>query len=284
MNHQNQEDRSPMITYKKLFSLKNKTIILAGGAGQIGFTFCQILLDAGADVIIADLDTNLAVEKIKIQIPKKNHHKIKVLQVDVSKKESVSSFFEIVSNEFEIIDGLINSFHYKGSTRKLNKSSKFFSNFEDYEESSWDKVHDINLKGSFLMSQCAIPLFNSTLGGVIVNISSTYGNVSANKNIYGKSGINSPVAYATSKAAIINLTRYMATHLAEKNIRVNCLSPGGVLNNQSKEFIKNYEYHTPMKRMAKSNEYQGAILFMMSEASSYMTGSNLIIDGGWTAW
>ncbi len=123
-----------------------------------------------------------------------------------------------------------------------------------------------------------------TNGGVIINISSTYGNVSANKNIYGTSGINSPVAYGTSKAALINLTRYMATHLADKNIRVNCLSPGGVFNNQSEEFLKNYTALTPLKRMAKAEDYQGAILFLMSESSSYMTGANLIVDGGWTAW
>lgn len=121
-------------------------------------------------------------------------------------------------------------------------------------------------------------------GSTIVHISSTYGNVSANKSIYGNSGINSPVAYATSKAALINLTRYMATHLADKGIRVNCLSPGGVFNNQSPEFIANYTRLTPLGRMAQPQDYQGAILFLMSDASAYMTGANLIVDGGWTAW
>ena len=118
----------------------------------------------------------------------------------------------------------------------------------------------------------------------IVNISSTYGIVSANKSIYGDSGINSPVAYATSKAALINLTRYMATHLADVGIRVNCLSPGGVFNNQAEDFLKNYCEKTPLKRMAKAEDYQGAILYLISNASSYMTGANLVVDGGWMAW
>ncbi len=134
------------------------------------------------------------------------------------------------------------------------------------------------------MSQGAIPFFRKNKGGVIVNISSTYGNVSANKSIYGDSGINSPVAYGTSKAALINFTRYLATHLADQNIRANCLSPGGVFNNQSEEFISNYTRLTPLGRMAEAEDYQGAILFLMSDASRYMTGANLIVDGGWTAW
>jgi NAD(P)-dependent dehydrogenase (short-subunit alcohol dehydrogenase family) len=134
------------------------------------------------------------------------------------------------------------------------------------------------------MSQKAIPYFKENEQGVIVNVSSTYGNVSPNKSIYGNSGINSPVAYATSKAAIINLTRYLATHLADQHIRANVLSPGGVFNNQSEEFLRNYTELTPLKRMASAEDYQGAILYMMSDASKYMTGANLVVDGGWTAW
>jgi NAD(P)-dependent dehydrogenase (short-subunit alcohol dehydrogenase family) len=144
-------------------------------------------------------------------------------------------------------------------------------------------VHDVNLKGSFLMAQAAIPLMKKAGGGVIVNISSTYGNVSANKSIYGNSGINSPVAYATSKAALINLSRYIATHFAEAGIRCNTLSPGGVFNNQSEDFLKNYTALTPLGRMAAAEDYQAAIVFLMSPGSSYMTGANLIVDGGWTA-
>ncbi|MCG8326135.1 MAG: SDR family oxidoreductase, partial [Chitinophagales bacterium] len=128
------------------------------------------------------------------------------------------------------------------------------------------------------------PYLRENGGGVIVNISSTYGNVSANKNIYGNSGINSPVAYGTSKAALINFTRYLATHLADQHIRANCLSPGGVFNHQSEEFIQNYTQLTPLGRMAEAYDYQGAILFLMSDASAYMTGGNLNVDGGWTAW
>jgi len=269
-----------MIDIKKLFSLENKTIIVAGGAGQIGFAFCEILASAGAKIILADIDVVMAENKLAT-LDESTKKLIEVKKLDVSSKTGVNSFFESLKS-ISTIYGLINCFHFKGNTRKLDTSSNFFAGFEDYPEEAWDLVHDVNLKGSFLLSQKTLPYM--TNGGVIVNISSTYGNVSANKNIYGTSGINSPVAYGTSKAALINLTRYMATHLADKNIRVNCLSPGGVFNNQSEEFLKNYTALTPLKRMAKAEDYQGAILFLMSETSSYMTGANLIVDGGWTAW
>lgn len=268
----------------KLFNLEKRVIVVAGGAGQIGFAFSTILADAGATVIIADIDEDMATKKVALIDDVAIRKRIEIKKLDVGDPKNIGEFYQDAVEQFGKLYGLINCFHFKGNTRKLDTSSNFFAGFEDYPLEAWDKVHDINLKGTFLMSQHAVPYLRANGGGVIVNVSSTYGNVSANKSIYGSSGINSPVAYATSKAAIINLTRYMATHLADENVRVNVLSPGGVYNNQSEEFVKNYTALTPMKRMASAEDYQGAILFLMSDASRYMTGANLIVDGGWTAW
>lgn len=273
-----------MTIVEQIFSLKDRVIIVAGGAGQIGFSVSTILADAGATVVIADIDTEMAQDKINSLGTAEYVVRMHPEKLDVSDEAAIESFYRHVADQYGPIYGLVNSFHYKGNTRKLDTSSNFFAGFEDYPLEAWEKVHDINLKGSFLMSQKAIPYMKANGKGVIVNFSSTYGNVSANKSIYGDSGINSPVAYATSKAAIINLTRYIATHMAEYNIRANVLSPGGVFNNQSEEFLKNYTNLTPLKRMADAHDYQGAVLFMMSDASSYMTGANLVVDGGWTAW
>lgn len=273
-----------MTRIKELFSLENRLIVVAGGAGQIGFGFCTILADAGATVVIGDLDLEMAQSKLTELNDASWRERIFAYRVDVSSRDSIGEFYKLLRTKHGKLYGLVNSFHFKGNSRSLDTTSNFFADFENYPLEAWEKVHDINLKGSFLMSQMALPYFRENGGGVIANVSSTYGNVSANKSIYGKSGINSPVAYATSKSAIINLTRYIATHLADQNIRANVLSPGGVFNNQSEEFVKNYTALTPLGRMATPSDYQGAILFLMSDASKYMTGSNLIVDGGWTAW
>lgn len=268
----------------QLFDLTDRVIVLAGGAGQIGFKMATALADAGGTVAIADLDTEMAEQKIREITDVELASRLKVYSVDVSSKNNVDELFKRIESELGDPYGLINCFHFKGNSRRLDTTSNFFAGFEDYPEEAWDQVHNINLKGTFLMSQAVIPYFKKKRKGVIVNISSTYGNVSPNKSIYGDSGINAPVAYSSSKAAIINLTRYIATHMAEYGVRANVLSLGGVYNNQSEDFLKNYKALTPMARMASAEEYQGAILFLLGDASSYMTGSNLVIDGGWTSW
>ena len=150
----------------------------------------------------------------------------------------------------------------------------------------WQKSIDINLTGSFLFSQEFGSVMAKQRKGVIVNISSTYGLVGTDQRIYGNSGINAPVSYAVTKSGMLNLTRYLAAYWQGKNVRVNTLSPGGVMDKsyQNNTFIQNYSNKTMLGRMARKNEYNGALLFLLSDASSYMTGSNLIVDGGWTAW
>ncbi len=267
----------------RLFGLENRSIIVAGGAGQIGFSFCVALAQAGAKISILDIDVEMAEKKLN-SLNDNVKKQISILKTDVTKPENVASTVNAVVKKMGSLYGLVNAFHFKGNTRILDKNSNFFASFENYPLNAWDMVHDVNLRGTFIMTQACIPYMKKSKGGVIVNISSTYGLVSANKYIYGNSGINSPVAYATSKAAIINFTRYISTHLADDNIRANTLSPGGVFNDQSDEFVTNYIEHTPLHRMATADDYQGAIIFLMSDASAYMTGSNLVVDGGWTAW
>lgn len=267
----------------KLFSLAGKTIVVAGGAGQIGFSFAQALVDSGANVAIADLDSAMAKDKLD-SLPTNLSSSITIYSLDVTDERNVKEVFKQIRKDLGPIYGLINSFHFKGNSRKLDTNSDFFAEFEHYPVQAWNAVNDVNLRGTFLMCRESVPYFRENKEGVIVNISSTYGNVSPNRSIYGSSGINSPVAYAASKSGIINLSRYLATHLCDLNIRVNVLSPGGVYNNQSEEFVSRYNDLTPMKRMATPEDYQGPIVFLMSSASSYMTGANLCVDGGWTAW
>ena len=198
---------------EKLFNVKDKTYIIAGGAGQIGFSICQSLLLSNANVIVADFD--IENFKSKYGEPSNKKTNLKLKNLDVSEERSIKGFFWGIRKRYIEVHGLVNCFHFKGNTRKLDSNSSFFTDFENYSVSDWDQIHDVNLRGTFLMCQNMVKMFKQNRFGSIVNISSTYGNVSPNPSIYGDSGINSPVAYASSKSAIINLTRYIATHYAK---------------------------------------------------------------------
>ena len=268
-----------------IFSLEGKNALVIGGLGQIGINSVKILLDAGAAVEVVDIVTELDNERAKElkSLYKKNN--LTFSKINITNEEEVNKKIEKTSKNFNSIDILINHAHFKGDPQFLKPHSQFFSSFENYPFDMWKQTIDVNLNGLFLITKAVGNLMKKKKSGVIINTASTYGIVSPNKSIYGDSGINSPVAYAVTKAAIINFSRYLATHWADYNIRVNTLSPGGVDNlGQSDNFKTNYSKLTPLNRLSKENEYQGAIVFLSSKASSYMTGSNLIVDGGWTAW
>ena len=263
--------------------LKNKNVVLVGGNGNIGkYTFLE-LIKQGANVAVLDLSfKNLEKLILKNKIQKKKYLFIKV---DITKKEQIINAKNELKEKFKRLDVLINHAHYKGNNKLLEKNNNFFKSFEDYPFEEWVSSINTNLNALFLITQVFVGEMKKNKKGVIINTSSTYGLVSPNPSIYGNSGINSPISYATTKSAIIGFTKYLAIHLAKYNIRVNCISPGGVKNkNQSRRFIKNYSNLTPMKRMAKNGEYASSIIYLSSDDSSYMTGANLVIDGGWTAW
>jgi NAD(P)-dependent dehydrogenase (short-subunit alcohol dehydrogenase family) len=156
--------------------------------------------------------------------------------------------------------------------------------FEDFPLEFWQDNLDVNLTGAFLCSQSAGKRMTEQGSGVILNIGSVYGVVACDQRIYGDTGINSSVAYATTKSGILNFTRYLASYWQGKNIRVNCLSPGGVFNNQGEPFLSNYTGKTMLKSMADLDDLASALLYLVSDASKWVTGANLMVDGGWTAW
>lgn len=258
---------------KELFDLKEKVIILTGAAGLLGREYANILSEAGADVILVDI-----IPPVDILTENYGTNPLPC-QIDISDKKQVKEMCEEVIKRYGKIDVLINN-----AVGYVDRGKKFFNKFEDYDIESWNKVLEINLTGTFLISQEVGKQMVKQGYGNIINVSSTYGLVGADQRIYGDSGINAPISYAVTKGGIINMTRFLAAYYEGKNIRVNTLSPGGVFNNQNQEFVKNYEYKTILGRMADKKDYCGAMLFLCSNASSYMTGANLIIDGGWTAW
>ena len=268
----------------KLFDIKNKNIVITGSSGLLGSQYAHTLSAVGANVILVDLAPSKN-KKLEHSIVKKYGTKARSYVADISNLQEVKKLAQNVLKDFKKIDGLVNNAAYtsKGAKEQSDNTSVPFENFP---VKIWQKSIDINLTGVFFCSQVFGKMMVKQGKGVMVNIASTYGLVGADQRIYGKSGLNLPISYAATKGAVVNLTRYLAAYWSRKNIRVNTLSPGGVLDTtyQDKKFIKKYSERTILGRMAKKNEYNGAMLFLISDASSYMTGANLIIDGGWTAW
>ena len=267
----------------KIFDVKHKNIVLTGASGTLGSQYSHFLSAAGANMILVDLDDkkNKMLEK---QIVKKYRTKCKSYLADISNKEEIKNVSSKIISEFRTIDGLINNAGFT-STFAKKQTKSYVTSFEEFPLELWNKTLAVNLTGVFLCSQEFGKVMAKRKKGVIINIASHYGLIGADQRIYGKSGLNLSASYAASKAGIVNLTRYLASYWRKKNIRVNTLTPGGVLNRKhhSREFVKKYSERTILNRMANENEYNGAILFLISDASSYMTGGNLVIDGGWTA-
>ena len=260
----------------KLFRMDDRVVIVNGGAGRIGSKMCVALADVGARVVVLDLDREKA-EAVAQQIRDEVSGQAIAIAADSTDQERMQQVLAEVTREFGLPYGLVNSTQYRGS-------GFYGSDPADHPIDAWNKVFDVNVTGVLLACQVFGKAMMELGGGSIVNVSSTYGVVSADPRIYGDSGVNSPISYAGSKSAILNMTRYLAVHWREKNIRVNSLVPGGVFDNQGEEFVTHYCARTPLGRMASAEDYQGATLFMLSDASAYMTGATVTVDGGWTAW
>jgi NAD(P)-dependent dehydrogenase (short-subunit alcohol dehydrogenase family) len=270
-----------MSTLAKSFDLTGRVAVVTGGAGLLGRQFCRTLAQAGAFVVVADMN-GPAAQKVVGEIATKS-----VAQVtDVGDPKSVDELIRSAIKNFKTVDILVNSAALDPKFDQTG-TGKHSSAFEDYSLSAWEAAIRVNLTGAFLCSQAAVKPMLKQGGGVIINICSTYGLGGPDQRIYAKKGQPAqykPVDYTVTKAGILGLTKYLATYYGDKNIRVNALSPGGVFNNHNEEFVTAYSSRTVLGRMARSDEMNGALLFLASDASSYMTGANLVVDGGWTAW
>ena len=262
---------------KKLFDLSDKTIVLTGAAGHLGKNYVDGLSQFGANVVLSDINYQ-GCKKIEKQMREKYDIDPLSVKLDLTDPKSIKCMISKITKKYSSIDVLVNNAAYQGD-KKIRSAG-----FEKLELGTWNKAINVNLTGIFLLCQAVGKIMLKQKSGNIINISSTYGMVGADQRIYGKSGLNSPAFYAATKSGILNLTRYLASYWNRTGIRVNTLSPGGVENNQDKNFIRKYSEKTMLGRMARNDEYVGALIFLASDASSYMTGSNLVIDGGWTTW
>jgi NAD(P)-dependent dehydrogenase (short-subunit alcohol dehydrogenase family) len=265
----------------KLFDVSNKVVLITGISGQLGAEYAKAFLVRGAKVVGLDIDSSSRNERLVCEHP----NDYQFLVADVTNKESLQSILDQAKVKFGPITVLINNAAIDSPPSAPPGEN---GPFEDYPEASWDKVVDVNLKGVYLCCQVFGAAMTNAGGGSIINICSIYGVVSPDQNLYEyrrKRGeiFYKPVAYSASKSGILNLTRYLAVYWAKQNIRVNSLTIAGVFNNQEKDFLDAYCHRIPVGRMADPNEYNGSALFLASDASRYMTGHNLVVDGGWTA-
>lgn len=265
----------------RLFSLKNKTIILTGSAGRLGTRFAHVLSEAGSNVVLVDIE-NKQNKNLEADLAKKYHTHPIAFNLDISKQSDMKKLAKDVLARYKKIDVLVNNAHFIPRDHPQRDAP-----FEKYPLELWDKTITTNLRGLFLCCQEIGKVMSKQKKGVIVNISSIYGITGADQRIYGKSRLNSPAFYAATKGAMVNLTRYLAAYWHRQNIRVNTLTLGGVFDpklHKDKNFVKRYSDKTMLGRMACKEDYDGPLLFLASDASSYVTGTNVIVDGGWTAW
>lgn len=263
-----------------LFSLKNKVSIVTGAIGLIGKEHCKALSEAGSNIVVADLDeskckefaSTLGTESIGVG-------------VDVTNPDSIKNLRDKTIDEFGFIDVLVNNAAINDMFENP-KAALEQSMFENYPLELWQKSLDVNLTGVFLCSQILGSKMVKQKQGSIINIASTYGVVAPDQSLYinkdREQKFYKPPAYSATKGAVIMFTKYLASYWGKDGIRVNALSPGGVENNQDDFFVEKYSAKTVLGRMAKPDDYKGAIVFLASDASNYMTGANLIVDGGWT--
>jgi NAD(P)-dependent dehydrogenase (short-subunit alcohol dehydrogenase family) len=243
-------------------------IVVTGGAGQLGSAICERLDELGNDVVMADLD----VEECDSRIDELGLSSTYPLELDVTDRASIRSGFAEVDAEFGGIDALVN-----------NAGIAVFTPFRERTETEFDDVMQVNVYGTFFCTLEALSYMEPHEEGRIVNVGSIYGVVSADSSIYGDSGLDSSAVYAMSKAAVVHMTKYMATHV-HPAISVNCVCPGGIYAGQDEYFLERYREKTPKGRMATEEDLVDTFAFLCSDSARYITGQNVVVDGGFTAW
>lgn len=268
-----------------LFDLTGKIALITGGGGLLGPKHAEAIIELGGKVILCDIDLISASEKAEILNEKYDRDCAIAYQMDVSNPLSISN----VVDKFDRIDILINNAAKDPKIKKEGSISNE-TRFETMSYDYWKEGIDAIINGTFLCSQIVSNKMLSTGGGIILNIGSDLSVIAPDQRIYRKPQLQEseqsvkPITYSAAKYAVVGMTKYLAVYFADKGIRVNCLSPTGVYNDHPEDFVSKLSNIIPMGRMAHIDEYKGAIMFLCSEASSYMTGHNLVIDGGKTVW
>ena len=274
---------------KDLFNLKNQVIVITGGSGFLGSVFALTLSNIGAIPIVLDKNKN-SLQLLKKKFIRKKQRGSFFL-TNLNDENKINVVIDLIIKKYRKIDCLINAAGFTGDAM-LKTNVNFFEKFEKYNFQLWQKSLEGNLSGVFVVTKSVAKHMIKRKKGSIINIASDVGVISPDHRIYEANkkfnykgvNFNTPISYSVAKSGIISMTRYLATYWAKKGIRVNCISPAGVYKKHDKKFVEQLSQRIPLGRMAKSDELNGAIIYLCSNASSYVTGHNLVVDGGRTIW
>lgn len=244
-----------------MINLNKKIIVVTGGSGLLGNAIVNEILHSGGTAINID---------INIKTNRKKH----LFNCDITNSKELEKVIRLIINIYGKIDGWVNNAY--------PRTSDWNHKFEKIPTNSWRKNIDLQLTSIFTCCQIVLIEMKKQGFGNIVNIGSIYGIVGPDFDIYENTNLTMPAAYSVIKGGVITFTKYLASYYGKYNLRVNCVSPGGIFNNQSEQFVKHYETKTPLKKMAKANQISPAIVFLLSDSAEYITGHNLVVDGGWT--
>lgn len=275
-------------TIVEQFSLKNKIIIVTGGAGLLGEMHAEAILEAEGTPIILDMNQE-RIDEVVQRLKDKYKKELSGYTCDITKKEKIEEILNIVLKNYGRLDGLVNN---AANNPKIGKdqNSKTLERFENMSLDFWNKDIEVGLTGTFLCCQVFGNYMASRKAGVILNFASDLAVIAPDQRLYRQEGLAEdsqpvkPVTYSVVKTGVLGLTRYLSTYWAENNVRVNSISPGGVFNGQDEVFLGRVSERIPLGRMANRDEYKSSVVYLLSEASSYMTGANLVIDGGRSVW
>ncbi len=265
-----------MKTLQSLGDMKGRTVLVTGGAGHLGFAMAESLAEAGAQVILLDLDKE-QVEGAAAELTEKSSIEHTGLATNLADKESIATIPQFIEGRFGCLDVLINSAALVGNSGLKGWATPF----EKQDVYTWEKALEVNLTGAFYLIQRCQALMKKSKVASIINISSIYGISGQKMSMYEGMDYLTPAAYAASKGGLVQLTRYLATVLAPQ-IRVNCISPGGIERGQDEAFVERYKKLTPLARMGCEEDLKGVTHFLASDLSAYITGQNIVVDGGWS--
>ncbi len=260
------------------FHMKNKNTLITGAAGKLGKLISLTLAELGSNLILIDKFKG-DLTRLKLEINEKYNVDVKIFEVDLEDEYARERLVKTLEEKIEFLNCLINNAAFVGTANLKGWAVEF----EDQSLDTWRRAFEVNVTAPFHLSQLLKNLLKASEGGNIINIASIYGYLGPDWKLYENNNLANPAAYSCSKGALIQLTKWLSTTLAPE-IRVNSISPGGIFRNQPKNFITKYTDKTPLKRMAREEDFSGVIALLASDESKYITGQNFIVDGGFSAW